>query len=944
MPDVFLSYAHEDDAIVERLRAALTTRNREVWLDRSTGLGEGIVPASDWNASALDGIDRSDGFVFVLSPSSLASRPCRDELAHAVAGNKRLLPVCVADPPDPPVDGQAVPESLRPLSWIMVRPGIDDFDAGVDALIRALDTDIEIVREHTRILVRAKAWELARRRTSPLLRGEELRAAERWLPRAAAAGAPPTDVQRDFIIASRQTANRRQRIAVAGSLTVAAVAVALSVFALIQRSHARHQAKLAQSRADAASAQASLGTDPEQSIALAAAGVRRSPTPQAVNALAVALQTSRLRAVLNLGNTVDAVAFSPDGRQLAIGSDDGAVRLWQLSDRRVLWTQMGAADQSAGSLSFTAQGDRLIVGRSSVNHGCSTEVLSSASGTVKRTLGTTSVGTCSQYVAVVGATREVAVSTGNGLLGLWNVDTGLLVGPRIQEITGSVQVASGLAVAPTGKRLAVVGVHQVALVDLTPGSTLPSGGPSRVIDSCWCGATPRAAIADGLFNPAAAAFSPDGTHLLIGGEYQSAIFDLDLGVAQQLYAQNGGTGATAWAADGRVLAGPAGYVGIDVWSSSSRLVELLHGGTGSRFTSVAMSADGTLAGGGSGNGYNTGSVRIWAANPDRWDTSIPTPASADLGGAYTAGQVGLTAVGDATTGIVLVDAGGRRVGPPLYPHGGRDTPGEQYGPFAVGDDGILAFTRGERLVEWRLPSGRPLRSWALPTAAVRAVPTEIAISADGTTAAIGYAGDQVTRFAPNGETTRAVPGLVNLSQLSISPDGQLLAVTDNSGIRILNARLAIIRTVAGDAAAFAPHGELLAVQTPSGSIDVLRSTTWDTQATAEGDVAPATGAGNLAFSPDGDLLASVGGDGILRVWDSADGALLATRQVLESTVTAQQTTSDAVALTDGGKAILADQADNAIRTYDVCDQCLDAKALLSQAAARLAEIRPVTVR
>src|ERR1700722_15861565 len=110
MPDVFLSYAHEDEAIVERLRAALTARDREVWLDRSTELGEGIVPASDWNASALDGIDRSDGFVFRVSPRPLAPRPCRDELAYAIAGNKRLLPVCVADPPAPPVAGQEVPE------------------------------------------------------------------------------------------------------------------------------------------------------------------------------------------------------------------------------------------------------------------------------------------------------------------------------------------------------------------------------------------------------------------------------------------------------------------------------------------------------------------------------------------------------------------------------------------------------------------------------------------------------------------------------------------------------------------------------------------------------------------------------------------------------------------------------------------------------------------
>jgi WD40 repeat protein len=264
LPDFFISYAREDGQFVDRLRAALTAREREVWVDRSAQLGEGIEPGDNWRTSTEEGIARSEAFVFVLSESSARSEPCRGELARAVDVNKRLLPVCIEEP----ADDQAVPEQLRDLSWVMMRPG-DSFDLGVDALIRGLDTDIEVVREHTRLLIRARAWELGNRRSSPLLRGAELRAAEDWLSRAATAGAPPTESQREFIVASRRAATRRQRIAVGGALAVAGVAIGLSIFALVQRAHAVHESDLAFARQLDADAQSNLPIDPALSVLLA---------------------------------------------------------------------------------------------------------------------------------------------------------------------------------------------------------------------------------------------------------------------------------------------------------------------------------------------------------------------------------------------------------------------------------------------------------------------------------------------------------------------------------------------------------------------------------------------------------------------------------------------------------------------------------------------------
>jgi len=134
----------------------------------------------------------------------LRSEPCLGELDHASASNKRIIPVCI----DQASAEMEKPAALGELRWALMRPG-DDFDAGVARVVHALDTDLEVVRTHTRILVRARAWELTGRRTSPLLRGDELRQAERWLATAAASGSPPTELQQDFIVASRRASTRR---------------------------------------------------------------------------------------------------------------------------------------------------------------------------------------------------------------------------------------------------------------------------------------------------------------------------------------------------------------------------------------------------------------------------------------------------------------------------------------------------------------------------------------------------------------------------------------------------------------------------------------------------------------------------------------------------------------------------------------------------------------
>jgi hypothetical protein len=88
MADVFISYSRQDKEFVRRLHAALTERGRDAYVDV-----EDIPVASRWRQEIAEAIEGADALVFVMSPDSVASEECRKELDHAVAHNKRVIPV-----------------------------------------------------------------------------------------------------------------------------------------------------------------------------------------------------------------------------------------------------------------------------------------------------------------------------------------------------------------------------------------------------------------------------------------------------------------------------------------------------------------------------------------------------------------------------------------------------------------------------------------------------------------------------------------------------------------------------------------------------------------------------------------------------------------------------------------------------------------------------------
>ena len=309
--DVFVSYSRKDGVLVRRIFEALEARGKVVWVDF-----DDIPPSVDWFHRIAAGIDASDNFVCVISPDWIDSEVSRRELDHATQRGKRILPVLGRN-----VDGSLVPPAAAKINWISF-VAEDALEAGVGALVEQMETDLEHVQGHTRWGQEALDWEAHDRDPAYLARGAELTSAESWITAAAGMQPPPTQLQSEFLIASRQASTRRQRQLFAGVLAALAVSVALTVFALAQRSAAIDQRNTALSRELGAQAERSSARDPELAVLLAAEGVKAKASTESEDTLRTALVRSRVRARHDLGARVDTVDVSPDNA-LYVASTSG---------------------------------------------------------------------------------------------------------------------------------------------------------------------------------------------------------------------------------------------------------------------------------------------------------------------------------------------------------------------------------------------------------------------------------------------------------------------------------------------------------------------------------------------------------------------------------------------------------------------------------------------
>jgi WD40 repeat protein len=380
----FISYAREDKAFVLRLAEALQLKEVRVSGDWQ------LVRGEDYNQQLEQLQLGADAVIFILSPDSVRSLPCRTELDRAVEQAKRILPVVYRDVGD---EAGAVAPALALPQWTFLRAD-DDFVGGVQGLVEAVNTDFELLPQHRRLLQGAETWQRNQRSPSYLLRKDGLKRAEDWLVQTGRFTnklPKPTPLELDYIRASQSARTRGTRV---GSVVVAIIAGVLAVLAVVawvQRNEAKKQASIAQEKsriaqietdkakvseshaqtekkaadesrmvAEKRREEAEQATETERaaravdlagqpgreiealSIAVQAAGAaKRRPfvalRPAVIEGLAAAVAAASYSLPLSShADEVDSAAFSPDGRRLLTKSKDRTARLWDTADGRLV--------------------------------------------------------------------------------------------------------------------------------------------------------------------------------------------------------------------------------------------------------------------------------------------------------------------------------------------------------------------------------------------------------------------------------------------------------------------------------------------------------------------------------------------------------------------------------------------------------------------------------
>ena len=204
MTDVFISYSRKDKEFVSTLYAAFERSKKNIWVDWNN-----IPLTSDWWLEIEKGIEAADTFLFVISPDSVASNVCAREIHHAVKNNKRLFPIVRRDVHQFE-EGNVAHATLQKHNWLMFREE-DDFKVAFEKLTKALSQDLEYLRKHKQLLVKAIDWNDSLRTDSLLLREDALYEAEIWLAESKTKDPQATELQEAFIERSRHIEDEQNR-------------------------------------------------------------------------------------------------------------------------------------------------------------------------------------------------------------------------------------------------------------------------------------------------------------------------------------------------------------------------------------------------------------------------------------------------------------------------------------------------------------------------------------------------------------------------------------------------------------------------------------------------------------------------------------------------------------------------------------------------------------
>jgi CHASE2 domain-containing sensor protein len=198
MTQVFISYAESDQDFMKKIRRTLLRQGFTVWTNKTD-----IKIGTEFQEEINKGIEGADNLVWLISPKSLESWYCQQEIAHAFAHNKRIIPLLIEATE---VDATSlISHGLSSVQFIDFTNCIDEikYQKKAAQLLKTLNQDIYYYEQHKTLLVKALKWLQQNRNPSILLRGYNLKQAEAWLKVAKQRTEhPPLSLHEEFITES----------------------------------------------------------------------------------------------------------------------------------------------------------------------------------------------------------------------------------------------------------------------------------------------------------------------------------------------------------------------------------------------------------------------------------------------------------------------------------------------------------------------------------------------------------------------------------------------------------------------------------------------------------------------------------------------------------------------------------------------------------------------